>query len=128
MVVTWFALINTFPAMSIDIHNRRPSLASISGGLSGPAIKPIAIKMVYDVRKTIPDSTPIFGMGGIYNAMDAIEFFWLEPTPLPLVARFFSDPQTPVNVLNGIKDYCRDHHITDINELIGAIDDRYLHT
>jgi len=111
------SLINTFSAMAIDINTLKPRLANISGGLSGPAIKPIAIKMVYDVAKTI--NIPILGMGGIMNAADAIEFILAGATAISVGTANFVQPSISMDIIKGIEQYCKKNNIKDINKLIG---------
>ena len=113
------SLVNTFSAMAIDIDTCRPRLANVSGGLSGPAIKPIAVKMVYDVYNAV--KIPIIGMGGIMNADDAIEFMIAGAAAVSVGTANFVNPGVSMEVLKGIKDYCRNKKIKNINELIGTV-------
>ncbi len=114
------ALINTYPAMAIDIETRKPRISSVSGGLSGPCIKPIALKIVYDVAKVV--NVPIIAMGGIVSAEDAIEFFLAGASAIAIGTALFADPQTPLRVIAGIKSYLARHELTSINQLIGQIE------
>lgn len=111
--------VNTFYAMTIDINNRRPQLASIIGGLSGPAIKPLALAMVYKVAQNL--KIPIIGMGGIMNAEDAVEFIIAGATAVGIGSANFINPKVSLEVLDGIKKYLRENNIKDIKKLIGSI-------
>ncbi len=111
-------LINTFPAMSIDIEARRPSLGWGSGGLSGPALKPIALKMVYDVAARL--DVPIIGCGGIMTGDDAVEYLMAGASAVQVGTATFRNPRAPLDVLEGIEAFVRDHGIEDVRELIGA--------
>ena len=113
------SLVNTFSAMAIDIETLKPRLANVSGGLSGPAIKPIAIKMVYDVFKAV--KIPIIGMGGIMNADDAIEFMIAGATAVSVGTANFVNPRVSMDVLKGIKSYCKKKKITNLKQLIGTV-------
>ena len=97
------AVTNSFPAMAIDIHTRKPKLANITGGLTGPAIKPIAIKLVWEAAKAV--KIPIIGMGGIQNADDAIEFLMAGATAVAVGTANFYEPQTPLQVIAGIREF-----------------------
>lgn len=109
------SLINTLLGMGIDIHTRRPVLANITGGLSGPAIKPVAIRMVYEVRSVT--SLPIIGMGGISDGDDAIEFLLAGADAVSVGTANFHNPQATMDVLDGIIDYCNSYDIEDIKEI-----------
>ncbi len=111
------SLINTVAGMKIDINTKKPVLGNISGGLSGPAVKPIAIKMVYDCYKAV--SIPIIGMGGIENYKDAIEFIIAGASAISIGTANFTNPYVSKEVLEGIKKYMKDNNIEDINELVG---------
>ena len=113
------SLINTLTAMKIDIHKRTFAIANKTGGMSGPAIKPIAVRMVYQVANAV--KIPIIGMGGIMNADDAIEFILAGATAVAIGTGNFVNPETTVNVVKGIEDYMRRYNVQDINELIGAV-------
>ena len=113
------SLINTLTAMKIDIHKRTFALANKTGGMSGPAIKPVAVRMVYQCANAV--KIPIIGMGGIMNADDAIEFILAGATAVAIGTGNFVNPETTVNVIKGIEDYMRRYNIQDINELIGAV-------
>ena len=113
------SLINTLTAMKIDIHRRTFALANKTGGMSGPAIKPVAVRMVYQCANAV--KIPIIGMGGIMNADDAIEFILAGATAVAIGTGNFVIPETTVNVINGIEEYMRRYNVQDINELIGAV-------
>ena len=113
------SLINTITGMKIDIHRRTFAIANRTGGMSGPAIKPVAVRMVYQAAQAV--KIPIIGMGGIANAEDAIEFILAGATAVSVGAMNFVDPYTTVKVVEGIEDYMRRYGIEDINELIGAV-------
>lgn len=113
------SLINTIPGMSIDIKTRLPRLASITGGLSGPAIKPIALRMVWECYNTV--QIPIIGMGGIITAEDAIEFLLAGASAIAIGTGNFINPKATIDVLNGIKSYMKEGGIKDIKELIGDL-------
>ena len=113
------SLINTLTAMKIDIHKRTFAIANKTGGMSGPAIKPVAVRMVYQVANAV--KIPIIGMGGIMNAEDAIEFILAGATAVAIGTGNFVNPETTVNVIKGIEDYMRRYNVQDINELIGAV-------
>lgn len=113
------SMINTLLGMAIDAERRRPILSTITGGLSGPAVKPIALRMVWQTSKAI--KVPIIGMGGISNAIDAIEFILAGASAVQVGTYNFVDPACTTKINEGIIDYMSRHNITDINELIGAI-------
>ena len=113
------SLINTLLGMKIDIEKRKPVLANNTGGLSGPAIKPVAVRMVYQVAQTI--KIPILGLGGIVNGEDAIEFMLAGATAISIGAGNFINPYTSVETVKGIEDYMKKHNIEDINDIIGTV-------
>ncbi len=113
------SLINTLTGMKIDIHRRCFALANKTGGMSGPAIKPIAVRMVYQVRNAV--QIPIIGMGGISNAEDAIEFMLAGATAVSVGAANFFNPYVTEEIVKGIEDYMTRYGVEDINELIGAV-------
>lgn len=113
------SMINTLLGMAIDAERRRPILSTITGGLSGPAVKPIALRMVWQTSKAI--KVPIIGMGGISNAIDAIEFILAGASAVQVGTYNFVDPACTTKINEGIIDYMSRHNITDINELIGAL-------
>ena len=113
------SLINTITAMSIDIHTRKPRIANKTGGLSGPAIKPIAVRMVNDVYKAV--NIPIIGMGGIMNGDDAIEFILAGASAVAVGTAIFADPMAPVKVIDGIRAYMEKYGVKKVSELTGAL-------
>lgn len=113
------SLINTLLAMNIDVERQRPSLSTITGGLSGPAVRPIAVRMVWQVAKRV--SIPVVGLGGIMNSDDALQFIMAGATAVQIGTANFVDPQTTVKVIDGIADYMTRHNIQDINSLRGII-------
>ena len=113
------SLINTITGMKIDIHKRTFAIANKTGGMSGPAIKPIAVRMVYQTAQAV--KIPIIGMGGIANAEDAIEFLLAGASAVSIGAMNFVNPYTTVEVVEGIEAYMKKYSIKDINELIGAV-------
>ena len=114
------SLINTLLAMKIDIYKRRPVLANNTGGLSGPAIRPVAVRMVYQVAQAV--NIPIMGLGGIVSGEDAIEFMLAGATTVSIGAGNFIDPYTSVKVVEGIEEYMRKCNIDDINDIIGKVE------
>lgn len=113
------SLINTLLGMSIDSKAQRPQLARIVGGLSGPAIKPVALRMVWECYRVV--DIPLLGMGGIVSGIDAIEFILAGATAIAVGTANFMDPCATIKVLDGIIDYCEEQGVKDINELIGAL-------
>ena len=113
------SLINTLLGMKIDIDKRKPVLANTTGGLSGPAIKPVAVRIVYQVAKAV--NIPILGMGGIVNGEDAIEFMLAGATAVSIGAGNFIDPYTSIKTIEGIENYMKKYSIDDINEIIGDV-------
>ena len=114
------SLINTITGMAIDIHSRTPKLANTTGGLSGPAIKPVAVRMVWQVAQTA--GIPVIGIGGIQTAEDAIEFFIAGASAIQVGTANFVNPRATMDVLDGIDAYCRDHKISCIADLIGTLE------
>ena len=113
------SLINTLMGMSIDVERRRPHLSTITGGLSGPAVRPVAVRMVWQVAKAI--KIPVIGLGGIMNGRDAIEFMLAGATAVEIGTANFIDPAVTMKVIDYMEDYCARHGINDINEIIGEI-------
>ncbi len=113
------SLINTLTGMKIDIHRRTFVLANKTGGLSGPAIKPVAVRMVYQAAHAV--KIPVIGMGGIATAEDAIEFLLAGASAVAVGAMNFVNPYTTVEVVEGIENYMKKYGIEDINELIGGV-------
>lgn len=114
------SLINTLLGMKIDIDKRRPVLANNTGGLSGPAIKPVAIRMVYQVAQAV--HIPILGMGGIVNGDDAIEFMLAGAQAVSIGAGNFIKPTTSIDTISGIENYMKKYNIEDINEIVGKVE------
>jgi dihydroorotate dehydrogenase (NAD+) catalytic subunit len=117
---TALSLVNTFLGMAIDVETRRPRLASWIGGLSGPAIRPLAVRMVWETSKAVP--IPIIGMGGITSGEDAVEFMLAGASAVAVGTGNFLNPLATVEVLDGVVRYLRRHGIEDIGRLVGAID------
>lgn len=113
------SLINTLTGMKIDINKQTFAVANKTGGLSGPAIKPVAVRMVYQVANAV--SLPIIGMGGIANADDAMEFILAGATGVSVGTANFNNPKVTEEVVCGIEKYMEKHHVTDINHLIGIV-------
>lgn len=113
------SLINTLPAMSIDVETRKTKIANVKGGLSGPAIKPVAVRMVYDVACAV--DVPIIGMGGIMNSDDAIEFMLAGADAVAVGTAIFADPMAPLKVIDGINDYLDRHNIAKVADIVGKI-------
>ena len=113
------SLINTITGMKIDINRRTFAVANKTGGLSGPAIKPVAVRMVYQTANAV--KLPIIGMGGIASAEDALEFLMAGATMVSVGTANFNDPMTTIKVIDGIKDYCARNGIADVKELIGCV-------
>ena len=115
------ALINTIPAMVIDIEKRRPVLANRTGGLSGRCVHPVAVKIVHDAHRAV--KLPILGMGGVYEAADAIELMLAGATAVAVGTATFTDPGTAARVADGIADYCARHGFAAARELTGALEE-----
>ena len=113
------SMINTLLGMAIDAEKRRPVLSTITGGLSGPAVKPIALRMVWQTAQAV--KVPIIGMGGIASAKDAIEFLLAGASAVEVGTYNFVDPSVTTQIVDGIEDYMRRHGFTDIQDLIGAL-------
>ena len=114
------SLVNTFLAMAIDVETRRPKLSNVMGGLSGPAIRPIAVRMVYECRQQV--KIPIIGMGGIMDARDALEFLIAGADALQVGTANFVDPFVWGTILDGLRDYMARHQIVRIADLVGTVD------
>lgn len=114
------SLVNTFLAMAIDVETRRPKLSNVVGGLSGPAIRPIAIRMVWECYQAI--RIPIVGMGGIATADDVVEFMLAGATAVQIGTINFADPFVWSKVLDGLRDYMKRHRVSRIADLIGAVE------
>ena len=113
------AVTNSFPAMAIDIHTRKPKLANVTGGLTGPAIKPIAVKLVWEAARAV--KIPIIGMGGIQNADDAVEFLMAGATAVAVGTANFYEPQTALQVIAGLRDFMAREKISDVREITGSV-------
>ncbi|MFQ6097127.1 MAG: dihydroorotate dehydrogenase [Armatimonadota bacterium] len=114
------SLINTLLGMVIDAEKRKPILANVTGGLSGPAIKPVALRMVWEVARAVP--APVIGMGGIMTATDAIEFLLAGAKAVAVGTANFVNPRATLDVIEGIEAYLREHEMAGVNELIGALE------
>ncbi|MDI6743853.1 MAG: dihydroorotate dehydrogenase [Thermodesulfovibrionales bacterium] len=113
------SLINTIPGMAIDIKTRRPRIANITGGLSGPAIKPIAVRMVYETFRAV--KIPVIGMGGIMNSSDAIEFMLAGAAAVAVGTANFVNPSATIDIIKDIESFMAENNITDVKELRGAV-------
>jgi dihydroorotate dehydrogenase (NAD+) catalytic subunit len=113
------SLINTMPSMAIDIETRRPRIANVTGGLSGPAIKPFAVRMVYETAKAV--KVPVIGMGGVSTPEDAIEFLLAGATAVGVGTAIFTDPGVLVRIVDGIDAYLERHGHKSVTEIIGAV-------
>jgi dihydroorotate dehydrogenase (NAD+) catalytic subunit len=113
------SLVNTFLGMAIDAEKRIPLLSTVTGGLSGPAIKPIALRMVWQVYNAV--KIPIIGMGGIMNSTDAIEFMLAGASAVQVGTAIFKDPFIPLQIIDGIKDYMERHQLNSVNDIIGNL-------
>ena len=113
------SLINTLTGMAINIDTRRPVLANITGGLSGPAIRPVAVRMVHEVARAV--DLPIIGMGGITSARDALEFILAGASAVAVGTMNFVEPAAMAEVIAGLADYCRRHQVARVADLVGAL-------
>lgn len=113
------SLVNTFVAMAIDPETRKPRIANVTAGLSGPAIKPIAVRMVYDAAHAV--KIPVIGMGGISKPEDVIEFLLAGATAVQIGTASYWDPCATEKIVDGVETWCRDHHVTKIADLIGGM-------
>ncbi len=114
------SLINTLLGMAINAEKRIPVLSTVTGGLSGPAVKPVALRMVWQVAKAV--KVPVVGMGGIMNATDAIEFLLAGASAIQIGTANFIDPTVSIKVLEGIEDYLKRHNFSSVKDIIGALD------
>lgn len=114
------SLINSLPAMVVDIETRRPVLANVVGGLSGPAVHPVAVKLVWEAAKAV--SVPVIGMGGITGAKEALEFIIAGASAVAVGTANFTDPLTSLRVIDGIEAYLREHDIAAVSELVGMLE------
>ena len=113
------SLINTLLGMAIDVERQRPYLSTITGGLSGPAVRPVAVRMVWQVAKAV--NIPVVGLGGIMNGRDAIEFMLAGASAIQVGTANFVDPSVTMKIIDYMEDYCQRHGVSDINEIIGMI-------
>lgn len=113
------SLVNTFVSLAIDIETRKPRIANVTGGLSGPAIKPIAVRMVHDAWKAV--KIPVVGMGGIVRAEDAVEFMMAGATAVQVGTASYADPRAVENIANGMLRWCSAHRVERASELTGSI-------
>ncbi len=114
------SLVNTFLAMSIDSETRKPRLSNVTGGLSGPAIKPIALRMVYETARSV--KIPILGMGGIVTPEDAVEFLLAGATAVQVGTASFADPRAVERLARGLESWCRGHQVEKVSSLTGALE------
>jgi len=112
------AVTNSYPAMAIDIETRKPKLANVTGGLTGPCIKPIAVKLVWDAAQAV--KIPIIGMGGIQNAADAIEFLMAGATAVAVGTANFYEPQTALQVIDGLREFMQKKSLDDVKQITGS--------
>ena len=112
------SLVNTFVSLAIDVETRRPRIANVTGGLSGPAIKPIAVRMVHEVSKAV--RIPVVGMGGIVNAEDAAEFMMAGATAVQVGTASYADPRAVENIANGLQRWCSKHGVAQVSSLTGS--------
>jgi dihydroorotate dehydrogenase (NAD+) catalytic subunit len=114
------SLVNTFLALAIDVETRRPRIANFTGGLSGPAIRPIAVRMVHEASKAV--GIPVVGMGGISRAEDAVEFMLSGATAVEVGTASYADPRAVENIATGLRKWCASRHITRVAELTGGME------
>jgi len=113
--------INTLPAMAIDVERRTFRISNRIGGLSGPALRPVAVRMVYQVCGAV--DVPVVGIGGVGSAADALEFILAGARAVQVGTALFLDPEAPLRILDGLEEYCGRHGVEDVNELVGAVRD-----
>jgi dihydroorotate dehydrogenase (NAD+) catalytic subunit len=113
------SLINTFIAMAVDPETRKPRIANVTAGLSGPAIKPIALRMVYDAAHAV--NIPVIGMGGISTAADVVEFMLAGATAVQIGTASYWDPCATEKIVDELQRWCQDHHITRLADLTGGM-------
>jgi len=114
------SLTNTFLGMSIDAETRRPRLSNVTGGVSGPAIKPISLRMVYEAAQAV--DIPVVGMGGIVTAEDAIEFLLAGATAIQVGTASYADPRATERLARGLESWCRSHQVEKVTSLTGALE------
>ena len=113
------SLINTLLGMAVDVERQCPMLSTVTGGLSGPAVKPVAVRMVWQVAHAV--KIPVIGLGGIATAADALEFLMAGATAVQVGTANFIDPAVTMKIIDGLEDYCQRHGVADINDIIGII-------
>jgi dihydroorotate dehydrogenase (NAD+) catalytic subunit len=113
------SLVNTFLALSIDVETRKSRIANFTGGLSGPAIKPIALRLVYEAAQAV--TIPVVGLGGILRAEDAVEFLLAGATAVQVGTASYADPRAVENVATGLRRWCTSHHVAKVSDLTGAL-------
>lgn len=113
------SLVNTFLAMAIDVETRRPRIANVTGGLSGPAIKPIAVRMVYEAAKSV--KIPVIGMGGILSAEDVVEFMLAGATAVQVGTASYADPRAVEDIAKGLRRWCIKHEVSSVRTLTGGV-------
>jgi dihydroorotate dehydrogenase (NAD+) catalytic subunit len=116
------SLVNTFVSLAIDVETRRPRIANVTAGLSGPAIKPIAVRMVWEAARAV--KIPVLGMGGIVTPEDAVEFLMAGATAVQVGTASYADPRAVERISKGLEQWCVRHHVEKVTELTGAIDTR----
>jgi dihydroorotate dehydrogenase (NAD+) catalytic subunit len=114
------SLVNTFVALAIDVERRKSRIANFTGGLSGPAIRPIAVRMVYEAAQQV--KIPVVGMGGIVRAEDAVEFLLAGATAVEVGTASYADPRAVENIANGLRRWCADHDVAKVSDLIGKLE------
>jgi dihydroorotate dehydrogenase (NAD+) catalytic subunit len=113
------SLVNTFVSLAIDVETRKPRIANVTGGLSGPAIKPIAVRMVHEAARAV--KIPVVGLGGIARAEDAVEFMLAGATAVQVGTASFADPRAVENIANGLRRWCASHEVSDVRSLTGGL-------
>lgn len=113
------SLINTLMGMAVDVERMRPCLSTVTGGLSGPAVRPVAVRMVWQVAKAV--EIPVIGLGGIMNGRDALEFILAGASAIEVGTANFVDPAVTVKIVDYINDFCERHGVSDINDIVGAV-------
>jgi dihydroorotate dehydrogenase (NAD+) catalytic subunit len=114
------SLINTLLGMAIDAKTRKPILSTITGGLSGPAVKPVALRMVWQVAQAV--NVPVVGMGGIMNTMDAVEFMLAGASAIQVGTANFIDPCVTAKIVDGLESYCQENGFDKVSDLVGAME------
>lgn len=113
------SLINTLLGMAVDVERRRPALSTVTGGLSGPAVRPVAVRMVWQVAKAV--KVPVVGLGGICNVRDALEFIMAGATAVQIGTANFVNPRIAADIASGLADYCRRESLTSLDEIRGVV-------